>query len=251
MPDGNVSVPDVEDDIDFTVRVACECYCSIELAQVALAQQPDCRGALVWAAPCVPEPDALIQDAELVIIVADKASFPKAIARLEGYKRLGEATLLVCLEDEDRFPPAEIPGLVMPRSQLPTALSCLVQALIAPVIPRGLICVDWGDTRQVLMMEGQVIIEKASGSEPQGVIASVVSRLREQASGRVIKGVQASISCSTNNLKVRFVHDLISACETVTDEDATLIAAAPILDWPDSEHFEVRLFARVETAAQV
>ena len=249
MPDGNASALDVEDDIDFTIHVACECYCDLELVQDAMARQPHFNEAIALAAPRVPDPASLSEDADLVLIVADMASLAPAMARAAAYRRIKQATLLIYLQDSEQ-PSPEIPGLAILRSELLAGVTRLVQALITPVIPQGLICVDWADTRHILDLDGRALVEEAFGSQPEDLMRRVLDRLRERAMGSPISGMQMSISCSSGTLKTRLVHALVSACREAMPEDGTLIAAAPFLDWPESDRVEIRIFAKVGSGAQ-
>lgn len=74
MPDGSVSVPDVESDIDFTIQAACECYSCFQEVQAALGWQDSLNGGIAWAQPRAPDPESLIEDADLVLVVTDTAS---------------------------------------------------------------------------------------------------------------------------------------------------------------------------------
>ena len=249
MPDGNASALDVEDDIDSTIHVACECYCDLELVQDAVARQPDFKGAIALAAPRVPDPASLSEGAELVLIAADKASLASAMARVAAYRQIKQATLLIYLQDREQ-PSPDIPGLAILRSALPAEMTRLVQTLIMPLIPQGLICVDWADTRHILDLDGHAIVEEAFGSQPEELMRRVLDRLRERAMGGPISGMQMSISCSSDTLKTRLVHALVSLCREAMPEDGTLIAAAPFLDWPESDYVEIRVFARVGSGAR-
>lgn len=245
MPDGNASALDVEDDIDFTIHVAWECYCDLELVQDAVARQPDFKGAIALAVPCVPDPESLIEDADLVLVVADKANLAPAMARVADYKLIKQATLLIYLQGDEHPLSEHVPGLTIPRAQLPVGVTRVIKTLIEPVFPQGLICVDWCDTRHILDLDGRALLEEASGCQPEEVMASALGRLRKHASGRSIRGMQVSILCSQNRLKMRHIHELVSACKEMLGEYATLIAAVPLLDWPDSDRFEIRIFAKL------
>jgi hypothetical protein len=248
MPDGTSPADVVNESLEFTIRVACECYCRPDLVRAALHQQPGMNGCLAWGPPESPDSDEIARDAELVLIVADKDALPAALDRVSRYKQRGRQVpshLLLYLQDEGDVPAGEISGLILRRSQLPAALSRLTRAVFEPVIPHGLVCVDWADTRHILDMEGQVVIEEASASRLEDAVASVMTRLRQHAAGRPVLGMQASIICDPSRLAMRYVHDLLSACRQETDEDATVIMAAPVLDRPGRDDYEVRLFARV------
>lgn len=73
---------------------------------------------IALAAPCVPDPASLSEDADLVLIAADKASLAPAMARMDAYRQIKQATLLVYLQDREQ-PSPDIPGLAMLRSELP------------------------------------------------------------------------------------------------------------------------------------
>jgi len=249
MPDGSVFVSDSNEVTEFIITVGCECYSSLELVRHALAQLPNFNGNLAWGAPCTPGPATEVSDAELVLIVSDQASLQMAIDRWLTYKKLKQASILIYLQGDEDVWAEEVPGLILPRSQLAAGLSTLTKALFTPVIPQGLICIDWADTRHILVMDGQMVMEKAIGSEPEAVINAAVTRLQKRASGRSIHGLQASILCSQNKLAVRHVHRLNSACKMATSEGSILIIGAPFLDWPDADYYEVRLIARIECPA--
>jgi len=251
MPDGTSPADVVNESLEFTIRVACECYCSPGLVREALYQQPVMNGCLVWGAPYIPDSDEIASDAEIVLIVADKETLPAALDRASSYKQQGRQIppyLLVYLQDEGEVPTDEVSGLILPRTQLSAGLSRLTRAVFEPVIPHGLVCVDWADTCHILDIAGQVVIEEASGSRLADAIESVMTRLRQRAAGRPVLGMQASIICDPSRLATRYVHDLLSACRQETDEDATLIIAAPLVDRPGRDDYEVRLFARIECA---
>lgn len=250
MPDGNSPTLEVQDDIDFTISVACECCCDLGPVHQAMAEQPNFKGALALATPQKPDPTGLIEDADLVLIIADNAGLEQATARLADYKQSRQTTLLLYLQDDQRPCSGPVPGVVVPAAQLPSGLTRLIKALIEPLIPHGLICVDWADTLHVLQLDGQAVVVEASGSQAEDTMADALRQLREQSSDSVIKGMQISISCSTENLKMRLVHTLLTACKEVAGEDATLIAAAPFLDWPGPDRFEIRLFAKLGGSEQ-
>lgn len=249
MPDGDAFALDVEEDIDFTIHVACECYCDLELVQDAVARQPDFKGAIAIAAPCVPDPASLSEAADLVLVIADKASLAPALARVAAYRQINQATLLVYLQDREQ-PSPDIPGLAVLRSELPVGMTRLAQTLIMPVIPQGFICVDWADTRHILDLDGRALVEEAFGSQPEDLMRRVIDRLEERAMGGPISGMQVAISCSSGALKMRRVHELRLACKEAMPEDGTLIVAVPFLDWPESDHVEIRAFAMVGSGAQ-
>lgn len=248
MPDG-VSPADVANEsLEFTIRVVCECYCSFDIVREALHKVPVMNGCLVWGAPHTPDSDEIAREAEIVLIVADKDTLPAALERASRYKQHGRQVsshLLLCLQDKEEVPAAEVSGLVLPRTQLAAGLSRLTRAVFEPVIPHGLICVDWADTCHILDMEGQVVTDEASGSRLEDAIESVMFRLRQHAAGRPVLGMQASIICDPSRLAIRYVRDLLSACRQVMDEDATLIIAVPLVDRPGRDDYEVRLFARI------
>lgn len=249
MPDGSLHTQDVEETVEFTIRVACECYCSLDLARDALSQQPLMNGALAWGIPRIPDSDEPSRDVDLVFIVADQDSLRSAMGRADIYKQAGRQNpshLLIYLRDEEDVSAAKVSGWVLPRAQLASGLSGLTRAVLEPVIPHGLVCVDWADTRHILDMEGQVVIEEASGSRLEDAIESLIEKLRQHATGRAIQGMQASIVYNTAKLAMRNVHEFISACKQETDEDATIILAAPVLDVPEEAGYELRLFARIE-----
>ncbi len=251
MPDGTSPADVVNESLEFTIRVACECYCNPDLVREALRQQPVMNGCLVWDAPYIPDSDEIASDAEIVLIVADRDALPAALDRASRYKQQGQQApshLLVYLQDEGEVPTDEISGLILRRTQLTAGLSRLTRAVFEPVIPHGLVCVDWADTCHILDMEGQVAIEEASGSRLEDAIESVMAQLRQRAAGRTALGMQASIICDPSRLAIRYVHNLLSACRQETDEDATLIIAAPLVDRPGRDDYEVPLFARIECA---
>lgn len=250
MSDSDVFNPD-DEVIEFKIRIACECYSAPDHVRDAVAGLPD-FGKLEWGSPCKPDSFKLI-DAELVLIVSDKASLLMAMGRSVLYKHAGRAHVLIYLQDEADVPAEAIPGLTLPRSQLATGLFNLTLALFEPVVWPGLVGLDWADVRNILAMGGQVVMEKASGSQPGRAIDAAVTRLRERASGRVIQGLQAAFFCSESKLATRHVGDLSWACRDnlrcgSADDDTYLIVAAPLLDWPNDDYYEVRLFARVECA---
>ena len=246
MPDSGVLTTDVDQVSDLTITVACECYSSLSLIRDVLVRQSDLNGALVWGTPATPDPDKRKHEAELVLVVSDKANLPRAIERSSSYKQQGQAAILIYLQDEVGDSSEEIPGLTLSCDNLDAALTRLTKALFAPVIPQGLVCIDWADTRHILILDGRIVMEEASGNQPVDVIDAVVARLQARAFGRSIQGVQASILCCQDKLAMSHVLHLLSACKAVTGEDATLIVGAPFLDCPDSDHYEVRLIASVE-----
>jgi hypothetical protein len=251
MPDGTSPADVINESLEFTIRVACECYCSPDLVWEALYQQPVMNGCLVWGAPYIPDSDEIASDAEIVLIVADKDTLPAALDRASSYKQQGRQVsphLLLYLQDEGEVPADEVSGLILPRTQLTAGLSRLTRAVFEPVIPHGLVCIDWADTCHILDMVGQVVIEEASGSRLEDAIESVMARLRQRTVGRTVLGMQASIICDPSRLATRYVHDLLSACRQETDEDATLIIAAPLVERPGRDGCEVRLFARTQRA---
>jgi len=245
MSDSGMFTTDVDQVNELTITVACECYSNLSLIRDTLEQQSDLNRILVWSPPVAPTPDNWNREAELVLVVSDKANLPMAIARSASYKQQVQATILLYLQDETGDPGEDIPGLSLPCKNLNADLARLTKALFAPVIPQGLVCIDWADTRHVLLLDGQILIEEASGSQLVDVIDAVVARLHAHASGRPILGIQASILCRQDKLAMSHVHHLLSACKEITGEEATLIVGAPFLDWPDSDHYEVRLIASV------
>lgn len=250
MPDGSVSVPDVESDIDFTIQAACECYSCYQEVQAALGWQDSLNGGIAWAPPRAPDPESLIEDADLVLVVTDTASLSAAKERLAGYQALQQAVLLIHLVDDEQAFSNDVPGLAISRLELLTGLNRLVRTLVAPVIRQGLVCVDWADMRHILALDGPVLIEDAFGSQPEEVIVRVINQLRVSASGHPVQGMQASISFSQSRLRMRQIHELASACKEVMGEDGLLILAAPSSDRPDSGACEIRIFAKLDTAEQ-
>ena len=251
MPDGTSPADVVNESLEFTIRVACECYCSPAPMREALHQQSVLNGCLIWGAPYIPDSDEIASDAEIVLIVADKDTLPAALDRASSYKQRGRQVpshLFIYLQDEGEVPTEEVSGLILPRTQLTAGLSRLTRAVFEPVIPHGLVCVDWADTCNILDIEGQAVIEEASGSRIEDVIESVMTRLRQCAAGRPVLGMQASIICDPSRLAMRYVRELLSACRQATNEDATLIIAVPLVDRPGRDDYEVRLFARIECA---
>lgn len=247
MQDSGVSIPDDEVTQD-KITVACECYSDQGLVQYALTQLPDLNGKLVWGVPCTPDPLKFI-DTDLVLIVSDRANLLTAIGRSIIYKHLEQAHILIYLQEgEDDVPAEAIPGLILPRSQLAAGLLNLVQMLLEPMITQGLVGIDWADTRNTLTTCDQIVMEKASAAQPEAAIKAAVSQLQARASGRAIHGLQAAILCHEGRLAMRSVGDLLWACKDASDEDTTLVVAAPLLDWPDNDNYEVRLFARVNCA---
>ncbi len=249
MPDGTTPTQFVDEAVDFTVKVACECYCSLDLVREAISQLPVCNGALAWAAPRLPDRDTMETDSDVVLIVSDKDTLAQAIDRSSRYEELGREApshVLIYLQDNENVSAEEMAGLTLRREQLATGLTSLTHAAFLPIIPQGLICVDWCDTRHILEMAGQVVIEEASGSRIEDVIESAITRLRDSATGRPIHGMQASILCSPGKLATRYVARLSDACKGIASDDTTIILAAPWMDWPDIDYYEVKIFARVE-----
>lgn len=248
MPDSDVFTSDVDQVSDLTITVACECYSSLSVIRDVLVRQSELNGALAWCTPVTPTPDNWKREAELVLVVSDKANLSRAIERSSSYKQQGQAACLLYLQDVAGDSSEAIPGLTLSSKNLDADLARLSKALFAPVTPQGLVCIDWADTRHILLLDGQILIEEASGSQPVDVIDAVVARLQARASGRPILGMQASILCRQDKLAMSHVHHLLSACKEVASEDATLIVGAPFLDWPESDHYEVRLIASVACA---
>lgn len=240
---------------EFQIMVACECYSDPGHVRNALAQLPDLNGKLIWGDPRVPDPLKLI-DADMVLIVSDRANLLTAMGRSTIYKHLGWAHLLVYLQDETEDVPTEvIPGLILPHSQLATGLLSLTQILIESVITPGLVGVDWADVRNILTMGGQVVMERASSTRhPEEAIKRAVSQLQAQTAGRAIHGLQAAILSNGSKMPTNSISHLSWACKDglpLPDKDsdgydAYFIVAAPLLDWLDDDYYEVRLFARVE-----
>lgn len=250
MPDGTVHTPDVDEVVEFTIRVACECYCCSDLVLEALSTQPSMNGALFWESPRQPGSPELASDVDLVLIVADKNSLQSALERSAKYRRAGRqhpSPLLIYLQgEEEDFPDGTVSGLTLPYSQLAEGLNGLIRTVFEPVIPHGLVCVDWADTRHVLDMDGQVVIEDGSGTRLEDAVESVMEKLRHRAAGRLVHGMQVSIFCAPSKLAVRKVPQVLVACKETTDEDSTIILAAPFVDRSESDGYEVRLFARVK-----
>jgi hypothetical protein len=246
MPDSGVLVFDSDEVSEFTITVACECYSHLEIVEDALTQLPDFNGHLAWGTPCKPDLAKRVSDADLMLIVSDKAHLPAAIDRWSAYRQVKQASLLIYLQNNEDGLTEQIPGLSLPPSHLASGLTTLTHALFTPVIPHGLVCIDWADTRYILVMDGQMIVAEASGSQPELVIEAAVARLREQASGRSVLGLQASILYGHNSLAMRQIHHLASTCKEIVDEEGIVIVGAPTLDWPGPGRYEVRIAARVE-----
>ena len=164
MPDSGVFISDDVEVSEFTITVASECYSGLDLVRDALNQQPSFNSAIVWGIPCTPKPEKLISDAELVLLMTDRASLQLAIDRLSAYRQLNLTTILIYLQDDEVVSAEKIPGQILPRLQLPAGFSYLTRAVFAPIIPQGLVCVDWADTRHVLVMDGQIVMEEAVGA---------------------------------------------------------------------------------------
>lgn len=249
MPDGTTPTQFVDKAVDFTIRVACECYCSLDLVREALSQLPVCNGSLAWSAPSMPDQDTLDTDSDVILIVSDKSTLAQALDRLSRYEELGREApshILIYLQDNENVSAEDIAGLTLRREHLATGLTSLTRAAFLPIIPQGLICVDWCDTRYILETEGQIVIEEASASLIEDAIESAMGRLHESANGRPIHGMQASILCSPGKLATRYVARLSNPCREIASDDATIILAAPWMDWPDDDYYEVRILARVE-----
>jgi hypothetical protein len=244
MPDSGVLVFDSDEVSEFTITVACECYSNHELVGEVLAQLPDFNGNLTWGTPCKPDLAKRVSDADLVLIVSDKAHLPAAIDRWSAYRQAEQASLLIYQQDDEDGLAKQIPGLSLSHSCLVSGFTALTHALFTPVIPQGLVCIDWADTRHLFVMDGQMVVAEASGSQPELAIEAAVTRLRELASGRNILGLQASI-LYRHKLTMRHVHHLVSACKAMLEEDRLLIVGAPFLDWPEFGQCEVRIAARV------
>lgn len=248
MPDSGLFVSAGDEVGEYTITIACECYGHRELVGRILAKLPDFNGELVWGAPCTPDPGSVMGDADLVLVVSDKRSLAMGIARISTYRLLEQAALLVYLQDGDAVLKEEIPGLMLPASSLAAGFFTLVGALFTPVIPPGSVCIEWVDTRHILLMAGQMVIEEARGPELEAVIEDALARLRESASGRKILGLQASILCRRDKLAARHVCRLASACREVIDGDTAFFIGAPFLERFESEHYEVRLAAKIACA---
>lgn len=238
------------------IRIACECYSDPDLVSDAL-RLPN-FGKLDWRLPCTPEPFKLI-DAELVLIVCDQDSLLMAIGRSRLYKLAGRAHLLIYLRDglpdEAGVPDEVIPGLALPRLELHNELFKLTLSLLEPVLWQGFVGIDWGDARNLLTMDGLVVMEKAfSTRQPEEAIKRAVSQLQARVAGRAIQGLQAAIFSNGTKMPMKSISDLSWACKDglpLSDKDSDgcdtyFIVAAPILDYLDDDYYEVRLFARVE-----
>ena len=247
MPDSGVLVSDSDEVGEFTITVACECYSHPQIVGDALTQLPDFNGHLAWEAPCKPDLAKWASDVELVLIVSDQANLAAAIKRWSEYQRLEQASLLVYLQDDEGGLAEQIPGLSLPRSRLASGLTSLTHALFTPVIPHGIVCIDWADTRHLLVLDGQLVVVDASGSEPESAIEAAVAGLRERASGRRILALQASILYG-RKMKMRHAHDVMSACKAMLEEDRLLIVGAPFLDWHEFGRCGVRIAARIACA---
>jgi len=197
----------------------------------------------------MPEQDTMDTDSDVVLIVSDKGTIGQAIDRLSRYEELGREApshVLIYLQDNENVSAEDIAGLTLRREHLATGLTSLTRATFLPIIPQGLICVDWCDTRHIFEMAGQIVIEEASGSRIEEVIESAIARLHDSATGRPIHGMQASILCSPGKLATRYVARLSNPCREIASDDATIILVAPWMDWPDDDYYEVRILARVE-----
>lgn len=248
MPDGTAPPSVEEEEVDFAIRIACECYCNLDLVREALSRQPVMNGALAWGLPRTPGSAETAPDADLVLIIADHGSLGAAMTRSLIYKQAGRrlpSHLLIYLQDEGAVSPQKFSGLILPRTQLATGLSSLTRVILEPLVPQGLICVDWADTRHILDMDGLVVIEEASAARFEDAVDSMMTRLRSCAACRPVEGVQASLLCDTGKLRARNVHDLKRAIERQTEEDATIIIAAPWMERPGDDQYELRLFARI------
>lgn len=245
MPDSSVLVFDSDEVSELMITVACECYSHHERIGDLLRQLPKFEGQLTWGAPSKPDSCERRDGADLVLVVSDKTHLATAIERTEAYKKLGCAVLLIYVHDDDAVLAESVPGLILPYLHLASGLFSLAQALFTPVIPDGLVCIDWVDTRHFLALDGPMVIEEARGSQLEAVIETAVASLKMHAAGRAIMGLQASILCSQAKLSLRHVHQLVSMCRTVVDENGLLFIGAPHLDWPESEQYEVRLAARM------
>lgn len=236
------------------IRIACECYSDTNLVQEALTGLPDLNGELEWGSPRTPDPLKLIE-AELVLIVSDRANLLTAIGRSVIYKTLGLAHLLVYVQGDAELPDEVIPGLILARSQLADGLLNLTQILLESTLTQGLVGVDWADTCNFLTMGGQVVMERASSTrQPEDAIKSAVRQLQARTAGRAIHGLQAAILSNGAKMPTKSISDLSWACKDgllLPDKDSDgydtyFIVAAPLMDWLDDDYYEVRLFARVE-----
>lgn len=243
MPNSDIFITD-DEVTEFKIRVACECFSDRDPVREALAALPSLNGKLIWGSPQVPDPLKLI-DADLVLIVSDRANLLTAIGRSVIYKHLEWAHVLIYLQDEADVPTEAIPGMVLPRSQLATGLLNLTQILIEPVITPGLVGIDWADVRTILTLGDRIVMEKASADQPETAIKAAVSQLQARTSGHAIQGLQAAILCNGAKLAMRSIGDLHWACTDMAGHDTTMIVAAPLPDWPDIDYYEVRLFAKV------
>lgn len=156
------------------------------------------------------------------------------------------AHILIYLQDGAGAHADTIPGLVVPRSQLAAELLNLTQILLEPVATQGLVGIDWADVRTILATEGQIVMEKTSADEPEVAIKNAVNQLQAHASGRAIHGLQGAILSHGHKMRIRFIHDLHCACTDLVGHDAIIIVAAPLLNWPNIDQYEMRLFAKVE-----
>lgn len=247
MPDSKVLVFDSNEVSEFTITVACECYNDAEIVGKALARLPGFNGHLSWGTPCKPDLAKRVCDADLVLIVSDKANLPTAIDLRSAYRQAEQASLLIYLQDNEDGLTEQIPGLSLPRFHLASGLTSLTHALFTSIIPHGLVCIDWADTRHLFVMDGQMVVAEASGRQPESAIDVAVTRLRERASGRPILGLQASILYG-HKLTMRHIHHLVSACKAMMAEDRLLFVGAPFLDWPEFGRCGVRIAARIACA---
>lgn len=249
MSDATALAPDTDEVSQFTIAVACECFGHGELVGAALSGLPDFDGQVSWGAPATPPLTAESGDPDLLLVVCDKSSLDKAIERISALREQQRGTLLIYLQEDDTVQAEAVPGLTLPMSGLATGLSSLADALLTPVIPHGLIGIEWVDTRYFLLLDGQMVIEEARGGDLEATIDAAVARLRERAAGRKIVGLQASLLCSQDKLAMRHVTRLASACRAVIDDDAIFFIAAPMLERLESKLYEVRLVARIPCAS--
>ncbi|OYX28767.1 MAG: hypothetical protein B7Z03_10915 [Hydrogenophilales bacterium 32-62-9] len=78
--------------------------------------------------------------------------------------------------------------------------------------------------------------------------------MQVQTAGRAIHGLQAAMLSNGAKMPTKSISDLLWACKhglPLPDKDSDgydtyFIVAAPLMDWPDDDYYEVRLFARVE-----
>jgi hypothetical protein len=176
MSDSDAFISDAEVN-KFKIRIACECYSDTSVVQAALNGLPDLSVELIWGSPRKPDLLKLI-DANLVLIVSDRANLLTAIGRSVIYKHMERAHVLIYLQDEADVPVEAIPGLVLPHSQLAAGLLTLTQILLEPVVTQGLVGIDWADVRTILAMGDQVVMAEASADQPAVAIKFAISQLK-------------------------------------------------------------------------